>query len=246
MKISTKLFSLVIAICCFSISVNADEAFDTTRKAAEQGDIDAQLLLARIYFEGNGVRQDFAAVVEWINKVEEQEGMLLALGRMYYKGDGVPQDDTEAVKWIREAAEQGNAFAQLNLGGIYSDGDDVSQDDAEAAKWYRKAAEQGNAIAQWFLGMTYAEGDGVPQDDVEAYMWFNLSIYNSSLSPGHLDSPLSEEWIDELLLKMSKEQIAEGDAMTRKWIEDEEQIAKGRAMTRKWLEEFEKKNAGKN
>ena len=58
----------------------------------------------------------------------------------------------------------------------------------------------------------YAKGEGVSQDYVEAYMWFNIAESNGDKQ--------AKETRDKLLPKMSQEQIAEAQAMTRKWIED--------------------------
>ena len=117
----------------------------------------------------------------------------------------------------KKAAEQGDVTAQFNLGNMYARraymGEGAPKDFTEAAKWYRKAAEQGHAEAQRVLGRMYAEGDGVPEDYVEAYMWFNIAA-------AHGNEYTAKSFIDKLLPKMSQEQIAEAQAMTRKWIED--------------------------
>ena len=134
------------------------EAVAWYRKAAEQGDADAQTYLGFMYDKGRGVRQDYDEAVTWYRKAAEQ-GHATAqtnLGVMYEKGRGVPQDDAEAVAWYRKAAEQGYARAQFSLGVMYDNGRGVPQDDAEAVAWYRKAAEQGNASAWNNLGWLYA------------------------------------------------------------------------------------------
>lgn len=120
------------------------------RKAAEQGDAEAQFNLGCMYDDGEDVPEDDTEAVKWYRKAAEQghAGAQNNLGYMYEKGEGVSQEYTEAVKWYRKAAEQGDAEAQCNLGEMYKDGKGVQQDYAEAVKWYRKAAEQGKANAQ--------------------------------------------------------------------------------------------------
>ena len=89
--------------------------------AAEQGNTEAQIVLGWMYYNGEGVPQDFAEAAAWYRKAAEQgdAGAQTTLGEMYLRGEGVPQDDVEAVAWYRKAAEQGHAEAQTNLGTWY-------------------------------------------------------------------------------------------------------------------------------
>jgi TPR repeat protein len=120
----------------------------------------------------------------------------------------------EDVERYRELAEQGDADGQLNLGHCYAFGWGVPEDDTEAVKWYRMAAEQGHAIGQLNLGLRYANGEGVPEDDVTAYMWLNLAS-----AQGY---PLAMPEKSELTERMTREQIAEGQKMSREWLEKRE------------------------
>jgi TPR repeat protein len=102
-----------------SVSQDESETVRLYRKAAEQGDPDAQNNLGVMYQNGRGVRQDDAQAVTWYLKAAEQ-GHALAqnnLGFMYQNGRSVRQDDSQAVRWYRKAAEQGYALGQYNLGG---------------------------------------------------------------------------------------------------------------------------------
>ena len=125
--------------------------FDEVRKAAEQGNAEAQFYLGFYYEQGVGVgvTKDLAEAAKWYRKAAEQ-GHAIAqynLGVFYAQGAGVTKDLAEAVKWFRKAAEQGYARAQDNLGVCYYSGAGVTKDLAEAVKWIRKAAEQGDAKA---------------------------------------------------------------------------------------------------
>ncbi len=151
-----------------------DDESNYRRRAAEQGDADAQYDLGLMYATGRGVPQDDGEAVRWFRRAAEQglAGAQYSLGLMYYFGEGVPQDHGEAVRWYRRAAEQDHADAQYDLGLMYANGRGVPQDDGEAARWYRRAAEQDHADAQYDLGLMYATGRGVPQDDGEAVRWY--------------------------------------------------------------------------
>ena len=96
----------------------AKEAVKWSRKAAEQGDAEAQFNLGIMYHNGQGVPQDHAEAARWYRKAAEQgdADAQFNLGLMYHNGQGVPQDHAEAARWSRKAAEQGHAGAQFNLG----------------------------------------------------------------------------------------------------------------------------------
>ena len=149
------------------------EAVKWYRRAAEEGDANAQTKLGLMYDKGDGVPQDFAEAVKWYRRAAEQGNAdaQYNLWGMYLKGKAMPQNFADAVKWCRRAAEQGHATAQWNLGLMYENGQGVPQDLAEAVKWYRRAAEQGNAEAQYNLARMYRNGQGVPQDIAEAMKW---------------------------------------------------------------------------
>jgi len=72
------------------------------RPLADQGNADAQISLAVIYAEGQGVPKDLAAAARWYQRAADQ-GHVVAqsdLGAMYYSGEGVPQDYLAAANGI--------------------------------------------------------------------------------------------------------------------------------------------------
>ena len=94
-----------------------DEAVDWYRKAAEQGNPNAQSNLGWAYYNGEGVTRDFDEAVKWYRKAAEQgnPNAQSSLGWAYYNGEGVTRDFAEALKWYREAAVQGNTLAKEAL-----------------------------------------------------------------------------------------------------------------------------------
>lgn len=133
------------------------------------------------------------------------------LGVIYENGEGVPENDAEAVKWYRKAADQGLADAQYNLGLMYSSGEGVPENDAQAVRWYRKAADQGDAMAQTNLGLMYAKGEGVPENSIRAYVWWSMAKTQGN------EKAASN--IDILKPQMTKQQIAEAQALAAKCYE---------------------------
>ena len=115
------------------------------RKAADQGQADAQCSLGAMYSEGRGVPQSYKEAAMWYRKAADQGhgDAQKNLGAMYDQGQGLPQSDKEAVVWHRKAADQGQAEAQYNLGNRYLMGQGVPKNIAKALSWFRKAAAQG-------------------------------------------------------------------------------------------------------
>ena len=59
-----------------------------------------------MYFNGNGVPQDYTEAAKWYTMSAEQGHSYAqyCLGLMYFNGNGVPQDDTESAKWTRNGS----------------------------------------------------------------------------------------------------------------------------------------------
>jgi len=99
-----------------------DQAIAGYRKAADQGDADAQYNLGRVYLRLGG---------EWMLKAaDKQDGnAVFALAHMYEQGLGVPEDHVQAAKFYRSMA------AGFEKG--------ASDDDLlQMAKTYRRKAEE--------------------------------------------------------------------------------------------------------
>ena len=77
------------------------------RKAAEQGNAEAQSKLAGMYANGQGALQDYQAAMKWYRKAAEQGNAeaLANLGVMYFNGMGIPQDIIRGHMWFKVAAE---------------------------------------------------------------------------------------------------------------------------------------------
>jgi TPR repeat protein len=191
---------------------NPSEAVDWYRRAAEQGNPEAQWDLALLYTKGReGIPFDMERAAEWYRKVAEQ-GHAKAqhfLGKMYYLGDGVPKNYDEAAKWSRMAADQGDAQGQNLLGVLYWRGFGVPEDPAQAVRWICMAAEQELPGAYLNLATMHMRGRGVPQDFVKALMWFNLFDDTGKTSIG-----VQGEWITS---RLNEEEIAEARRLADQW-----------------------------
>ncbi len=195
-------------------------AFELYRAAAEQGDVSGQLNLAEMYAKGEGVPKDAALAAIWYHKVAVHSNDLarpqaqLKLAQMYAKGEGVSRDAVQSFLWYRKAAfnDGVGSSAWVILGNLYAKGEGVQKSAGEAAFWYHKAAEESlvpNAEAQRALGSMYAEGAGVPKDTLLAYMWWNLAAASGNES--------AKKKRDDLETRLTPEQIAEAQKLSRDW-----------------------------
>jgi hypothetical protein len=107
------------------------------RKAAEQGNADAQYNLGASCHQGKGTPQDHAEAVKWYRKAAEQgnASSQYNLGGMYLLGHFVPQDYAASAMWFRKAAEQGHWMAQFHLGMAHFYGHGVPKDYSRAYFW---------------------------------------------------------------------------------------------------------------
>ena len=150
-----RLFPVLVALACSSVSVRADgkvpapPVADATLDAAE-----SLFLEGRAYANGEGKPKDWAKAAELYRKAAEQGNAKAQnnLGWCYVQGNGVAKDTAEGLKWLRKAAEQGTAKTQDSLGYVLIKGQGVPKDAKEGVMWLTKAAEQGVARAQGHLG----------------------------------------------------------------------------------------------
>lgn len=148
-----------------------EEAFKWLNFAAEEGAMDAELLVARMYEEGLGTNADMNKALEWYAKAAER-GNAEAQFNMGYDCEQRGQYE-EAMKWYRKAAKQGNVDALCNLGEMYEYGRGVFMCKKEAFRYYKRAATAGVAFAQYKVGYMYEEGTGVFQDLKQAFLWYS-------------------------------------------------------------------------
>jgi len=148
------------------------------RQAARDGHIGAQINIAILLLDGQGVRRDPAEAATWLRLAATHGNGFaqLTLGSLYETGDApVARDEREAAVWYRRAADQGLVPAQYLLARLYEHGRGVTRDLDEAVAWYRKAADHADPAAQFRLGLLISPGNGARTDVVEAHKWLNLA-----------------------------------------------------------------------
>jgi hypothetical protein len=113
------------------------------RKAAEKGDIGAELHLAALYRDGGkNFPRDMAQAADWYRKAAELGDVTAqaTLGVLYSIGQGLPHSDIEAYYWLDLAAavkgpNQEKYAANRQLVGAHLTVDELAEVEERAAKW---------------------------------------------------------------------------------------------------------------
>ena len=173
---------ITVSGACNAPPASDQKSITTLEQQAASGDAAAQCGLGFLYFNGQGVPQDYTQGVAWWRKAAEQGDAFAQanLGIAYDYGRGVPEDHTQAVFWYRKAAEQGVAAAQSAMGATYALGHGVPQDYAQArsgfARLLSKAAPWGNTA----LGICTSTAKAYPritQRPIFGTMWRLLASF---------------------------------------------------------------------
>jgi TPR repeat protein len=147
--------------------------------AADRGVLGAQLKLAKIYANGNGVGRDDAKAFYLYRQIANQRADIassspiaryvgeafVSLGEYYREGlpeAGLDPNPKRAADLFRHAASYfGNADAQYALARLYLDGEGVEKNVGLAVNWLATAAKKRHAAAQATLGELLWRGDDV-------------------------------------------------------------------------------------
>lgn len=97
-----------------------EKALFFLRRAADQGDAEAQDEVGSFYATGSGVPEDDTEAVKWFRKSAEQgyAGAELMLGNAYNEGHGVAIDKAQALLWFTKAAEHGDKRAKEHVAAL--------------------------------------------------------------------------------------------------------------------------------
>lgn len=191
------------------------EAAKWYRKSLESGYGRSAARLAEMYESGEGVPKDYAEAEKLYQKYAE---ILRA------EAEEKSPNGARAAYDLAEFLDKGPVRPFLSMVTVSDDGQKrkqirtppvtVPKDHGQAVKLYMSAAEQGVKSSWRVVGGLYERGDGVPADLVRAYFWYNLSaagIASDAKSAGDRDR------VEKIL---TPDQVAEAQALSRKWREE--------------------------
>ncbi len=150
-----------------------DKAAYWLEEAAQDDNMQAKALLARLYYKGEGVGQDYTKALElWevAGDLKDAEDFY-GLGDIYRHGYAVEANKLRALECFQLAVDGGNTAAQCALADMLLTGDGVEKDATRAVALLRKSAEMGNMISQRTLGLCFLRGEGVIRDKWQGVAW---------------------------------------------------------------------------
>ncbi|MEO0397629.1 MAG: DUF2610 domain-containing protein, partial [Cyanobacteria bacterium P01_A01_bin.137] len=144
------------------IQTLAERSITDIEKAAEEGDAEAQYLLAMAHLKGEGVAEDPERTAYWLRRSATRgfSRAQYAYGQRLYWGWGNTEPNKiEGFDWWLVAAENGNASALLAIGETYLYGREgvPEQDLTKAEDYFNQALTVGASEAETSLGLLYTE-----------------------------------------------------------------------------------------
>ena len=174
------------------------EVMEWFRKSADQGNMEGQNELGRLYYEGRmGVPKDYAEALKWYRKSADQgyAAGQYNIGLMYEAGDGVPRDYAEALKWYKKAADQGDVEAQKSFALLtkYRPMLEAKKDVADTVCYPSRCTDS--------YCVPYGQVENVHDDKIEVRVhvqengtWISTGLFSGTTIPGQAHDQLN--WIN--------------------------------------------------
>ncbi len=142
--------------------------------AAENNNVQAQLVLGGMHEHGMGVALNDTRAAYWWQRALDNGHVDIAkgLGSMYFSGRGVPLDYEHAMELYLIAAEAGHPHAIKLVALGYKRGLGLPQDDAKAKEWADKAAVLEGPDADVVFLDSYQSKETEPQGEEEVFAEF--------------------------------------------------------------------------
>jgi TPR repeat protein/CheY-like chemotaxis protein len=121
---------------------------------ADEGDMEAQMAMGRLYEKDDKFPSDLVEATYWLNRAAYQGhvGAQYRLALLYHSNRLGSDCSHFVVFWLKQAAEQNHADAQVMLARMYEQGEGVKPNPAIARGLYEKAAMQAHVHAMFCLG----------------------------------------------------------------------------------------------
>lgn len=140
----------------FDLRSEGVQAREWCRKQAEEGHLEAQVVLAELLSIGLFGEENEADALMWCERAADagHPAALEILAGFVESGWGeTPPNPASAVELTRAAAAKGYAPAMNSLAVMYLEGINLEKDRNLALRYLRGAARLGNAYAQCMLGV---------------------------------------------------------------------------------------------
>lgn len=165
-------------------------------KAAEQGNFNAQIKLAELYVNGQGVTKDLAKAKSLVEKSahENYPPAMFIYGEIARK-EG---DNAKAKDWLTKAGEKQNIKAQTTLAELYLDKKNPLYDEKLGFNWMLKAAQNGSKEAQKAVAKFYKDGKGIASNLELAQYWEQEAKKKVKEKPASLPANIAvAKWLSD-------------------------------------------------
>lgn len=157
-----------------AVKKDIEKSFSWYLRAAERGNAQAEMAVAKAYASGTGVKKDSRAAAEYYRRAGLHGNIeaLYEAGNAYLTGSGVKKDEEEGMRLLSIAAEGGFMKAEYAVANCYASGKGVARDRKKAFELHMALAEKGYNRSMLFVGESLYHGDGVARDVDAAVAWF--------------------------------------------------------------------------
>lgn len=180
---------------CYCREENFEEGAKWSALAADAGDLNAIVNLAKLHDEGRGVEKNAEKATELYRQAANAGSKVAAnaMGERCVEGAGIERNLREAELWFQmadnpkkrfevcsQAANEGETWAPYRLAICYEHGIGTTKDLNAMAKWYRRGAEMEDLDAMRMYAYCCEYGYGVKLDYEEM-----LRLYRKGAERGH-------------------------------------------------------------
>ena len=151
--------------CCLS-ERGEDEAAAVRwlRRAGEQGEADALVILSRLAAASRAGLEPFQAREFLATAAESGDARAAHEYGLYLMEAGDPGAAASAIDWLRLASESGRVEAFSDYAEAVGDWVHGPGDLTTARLWYERAGQSGDGLAATIAGTMYMQGEGGPAD----------------------------------------------------------------------------------
>lgn len=200
------------------------EAMRWIALAVQNADRNAFVAYGDFYRKGLGVEVDEALAVDYYRKAavlgsSDAENLI---GMAYMRGKGAPRDTDTGIAWLVRSSDAGNPYAAFQLGRAFQDGWGVEKNLRTALAYFRLSAQRNYLGAHVLIGDILRDGlPGEAPDLPEAYANYIIAREAALLRDtrdAKDELADAQERIAGMLLAMTPEQKAAGEAIAADWI----------------------------
>jgi len=153
-------------------------------RRANEGEAEAQFLLASAFQDGLGLEPDDFEARKWYEAAAAQDHPLAVgnLAWMIVLREGGPRDGPRAYKLFRHAVDLGDRHVLRQVGVMHYYGIGTERDYLEARRWFAEATKYSDAVAWYNIGLMWESGLGGDVDAEKA-----RDCYREAVKGKHLE-----------------------------------------------------------